>query len=275
MIRKREGPARAVREAVVPTLSRLFLPLLFISVGALQPDKGLAQEAPDDGFREARERLVREHIVDPPFGSQYAVRNQDVLRAMRKVPRHRFVPEELVRLAYEDQPLPIGHGQTSSQPFIVASMTELLEVGAGDRVLEIGTGSGYQAALLSLLAQRVVTVERVPPLADEARERLAELGYSNVEVHVSEDSLGWVEGAPYDAIAVTAGAPEVPMELIKQLADGGRLVIPVGSRDLQELVRITKTPQGARRNNLGGCRFVPLLGESAWPDQPGAGGEPA
>ncbi|MFQ5473644.1 MAG: protein-L-isoaspartate O-methyltransferase, partial [Dehalococcoidia bacterium] len=144
-----------------------------------------------------------------------------------------------------------------------------------DTVLEIGTGSGYQAALLSLLARRVITVERVPLLADEARKRLAALGYANVEVHVSEDSLGWVAGAPYDAIAVTAGAPEVPMELIKQLADGGRLVIPVGSRDLQELVRITKTPEGARRNNLGGCRFVPLLGESAWPDQNGDGGEPA
>ncbi len=201
--------------------------------------------------------------------------DERVLDAFRRVPRERFVPDDLRAVAYENRPLPIGHGQTISQPSMVAIMTQALQLQATDKVLEIGTGSGYQAALLSLLARRVVTVERVPPLADEARERLAELGCANVEVHVSEDSPGWVEGAPYDAIAVTAGAPEVPMELIKQLADGGRLVIPVGSRNLQELVRITKTPQGARRNNLGGCRFVPLLGESAWPDQPGEGGEPA
>ena len=197
------------------------------------------------------------------------------LDAFRRVPRERFVPGELRAVAYDNRPLPIGRGQTISQPSMVAIMTQALQLQPTDTVLEIGTGSGYQAALLSLLAVRVVTVERVPPLADEARERLAELGYPNVDVHVSEDSLGWVEGAPYDAIAVTAGAPEVPMELITQLADGGRLVIPVGSRDLQELVRITKTPQGAKRNNLGGCRFVPLLGESAWPDPPRTGGKPA
>ncbi|MCH8814309.1 MAG: protein-L-isoaspartate(D-aspartate) O-methyltransferase [Chloroflexi bacterium] len=203
------------------------------------------------------------------------VMDERVLDALRRVPRERFVPDDLRSMAYDNLPLPIGYGQTISQPSMVAIMTQALQLGASDTVLEIGTGSGYQAALLSLLAQRVVTTERVPPLADEAKARLAEPRYSNVEVHVSEDSIGWVEGAPYDAIAVTAGAPEVPMELIEQLADGGRLVIPVGSRALQELVRITKTPEGAIRNNLGGCRFVPLLGESAWPDQPSKGGEPA
>lgn len=186
---------------------------------------------------------------------------------MRHVPRERFVPKDVRWTAYDNRPLPIGYGQTISQPLMVAMMTQALQLEGNEKVLEIGTGSGYQAALLAELALKVVTVERIAPLAHRAADRLAELGYENVEVHVSADTLGWPDGAPYDAIAVTAAAPDVPLELLQQLAESGRLVIPVGSRNLQELVRITKTPEGAVRNNLGGCRFVPLLGKSAWPDK--------
>jgi protein-L-isoaspartate(D-aspartate) O-methyltransferase len=135
----------------------------------------------------------------------------------------------------------------------------------GERVLEVGTGSGYQAAVLSLLAGQVISVERVPALADSARERLRRFGYENVEVHHVDDALGWRDSAPYDAILVTAASPEVPRELLEQLGDGGRIVIPVGSRDMQELVRIVKAKEGAKRHNLGPCRFVPLLGRSGWP----------
>jgi len=194
------------------------------------------------------------------------VKDRQVLEAMAKVPRERFVPEELQPYAYENRPLPIGYGQTISQPLIVALMTEALRLTGGERVLEVGTGSGYQAAILSHLAAEVVTVERIAPLAERAARVLAELGYANVRVHVAGPVLGWPDGAPYQAIIVTAGAPEVPRELLEQLAMGGRLVIPVGGRDLQELVRIVKTPSGALRHNLGPCRFVPLLGESAWPN---------
>ncbi len=184
---------------------------------------------------------------------------------MRRVPREAFVPEDLRYAAYENRPQPIGHDQTISQPLMVAIMTQALLLTGDERVLEVGTGSGYQAAILSLLANDVVTVERVAPLAREAEERLERLGYANVEVQAVTEELGWLAGAPYDAILVTAAAPEVPLALLNELAMGGRLVIPVGSRDLQELVRITKTPQGAQRHNLGPCRFVPLLGAAAWP----------
>src|SRR5207244_567232 len=165
-----------------------------------------------------------------------------------------------------NHPLPIGYGQTISQPLIVALMTEALLLKGDEKVLEVGTGSGYQTALLSLLAERVVSVERISPLARLATERLVLFGCRNVEVHAVGATLGWPEGAPFDAIIVTAAAPEVPRELLEQLALAGRLVIPVGSRSVQELVRIVKTPDGALRHNLGPCRFVPLLGESAWPN---------
>lgn len=194
------------------------------------------------------------------------VRDTRVLDTMSRVPRERFVPEAARYAAYENHPLPIGYGQTISQPLMVALMTEALLLSGDERVLEVGTGSGYQTALLSLLAERVVSVERIGPLAREAAERLSELGYRNVEVHAVDATLGWPESAPYDAIIVTAAAPEVPLELLQQLAIDGRLVIPVGSRDVQELVRIVKTPDGALRHNLGPCRFVPLLGRSAWPE---------
>ena len=187
-----------------------------------------------------------------------------VLDAIAKAPRERFVPPELRIHAYENRPLPIGHGQTISQPLIVALMTQGLSLHGDERVLEVGTGSGYQAALLSQMAAEVVSVERVPELAERAARVLAELGYANVSVHVAGETLGWPEGAPYDAIIVTAAAPRVPQELMDQLRRGGRMVIPVGSRDLQELVRAVKSPEGPVLTNLGPCRFVPLLGPGAW-----------
>ena len=190
------------------------------------------------------------------------VSDRRVLDAISRVPRERFVPRGLRQHAYENRPLPIGHGQTISQPLIVALMTQALELHGHERVLEVGTGSGYQAALLSHLAAEVVSVERVPELAHSAEGALA--GCSNVEVHVAGDTLGWPQDAPYDAIIVTAAAPRVPHELQDQLAMPGRMVIPVGSRDLQELVRSVKGPEGSALANLGPCRFVPLLGAGAW-----------
>src|SRR3990172_3493624 len=196
------------------------------------------------------------------------LKDRRVLEAFRRVPREEFVPEDLRRFAYDNRPLPIGYGQTISQPLIVGLMTEALLLQGSESVLEVGTGSGYQSAILSQLAAHVVTVERVAALAEAAAERLARLGYSNVEVRLAGDILGWPDGAPYDGIVVTAAAPEVSWALLEQLATGGRLVLPVGSRDVQELGRIVKTPEGALRHNLGHCRFVPLLGRDAWPDPP-------
>ena len=195
------------------------------------------------------------------------VRDPRVIEAIARVPREAFVPEPFHHSAYENMPLPIGYGQTISQPLIVALMTQALLLKGTEKVLEVGTGSGYQTAILAELADHVVSVERIPPLAERARQVLQDLGYTNVEVHAGGDGLGRPAGAPYDAIIVTAAAPEVPRELLDQLAPGGRLVIPVGGRDLQELVRIVKTPEGALRHNLGPCRFVPLLGKGAWPAQ--------
>ncbi|TMB95605.1 MAG: protein-L-isoaspartate(D-aspartate) O-methyltransferase [Chloroflexi bacterium] len=193
------------------------------------------------------------------------VNDPRILEALGSVLREEFVPEDLRAFAYENRPLPIGYGQTISQPLIVGLMTQALMLHGNEKVLELGTGSGYQAAVLSRLAARVISVERIAPLSEQAAGRLARLGYTNVDVHVARDVLGWPEDAPYDGIIVTAASPEVPMDLLQQLAINGRLVIPVGNRDLQELVRIVKTPEGARRHNLGPCRFVPLLGRSGWP----------
>lgn len=190
-----------------------------------------------------------------------------VLAAIAGVRREAFVPEPFQHSAYENIPLPIGYGQTISQPLIVALMTHALLLTGNEKVLEIGTGSGYQTAILAQLASHVVSVERIGPLAERAWEVLRQLEYTNVEVHAGGEGLGWPAAAPYDAIIVTAAAPEIPRELLDQLGPGGRLVIPVGGRDLQELVRIVKTPDGARRHNLGPCRFVPLLGKGAWPAQ--------
>lgn len=190
-----------------------------------------------------------------------------VLRAMEGVPRELFVPEEAAHLAYEDVALPIGLGQSISQPYIVALTLSAARVRPNDRVLEVGAGSGYQAAVLSRLTACVVSVERVEPLARAAERRLRSLRYANVEVRLAGDVLGWPDGAPYDVIVVAAGAPKIPNELIAQLAEGGRLVAPVGSIQSQELLRVIKSPGGLAVTSLGACRFVPLVGPGAWPEQ--------
>jgi len=190
-----------------------------------------------------------------------------VLEAMRAVPREDFLPADLAGYAYEDGPLPIGHGQTISQPYIVAVMTAAARVRPGDRVLEIGTGSGYGAAVLSEIAGEVYTVERIEGLADSARDRLAALGYANVHVRCGDGTLGWVEHAPYDAIIVTAGGPTVPRALLDQLKPGGRLVMPLGSEPrAQRLIRRTRTgPETYTQDDLEWVAFVPLIGEQGWP----------
>ncbi|HIB13581.1 MAG TPA: protein-L-isoaspartate(D-aspartate) O-methyltransferase [Dehalococcoidia bacterium] len=193
--------------------------------------------------------------------------SETVIRAMEQVPRDLFVPQDSRHMAYLDLPLSIGEEQTISQPYIVAMMTEALELSGGDRVLEIGTGSGYQTAILSALTPRgrVVSMERVPALMQQARQRLQELGYRNVEVQQAGSSLGCPSKGPYDAIIVTAAAPRLPESLLSQLAIGGRLVIPVGTLSQQELVQARRTDEGLSLRVLGPCRFVPLLGAEAFP----------
>ncbi len=190
-----------------------------------------------------------------------AVRDPRVLAAMRKVPRHRFVPPAMAARAYGDHPLPIGHGQTISQPYIVAIMTELAQPKREHRALEIGTGSGYQAAVLSELVARVYTIELLAPLASAARERLKQMGYSNVTARVGDGYKGWPEHAPYHVILVTAGAPFVPPALVEQLAPGGRMVIPVGNRWGDQVLKVvTKDASGkVRAQDVMGVRFVPLV----------------
>jgi protein-L-isoaspartate(D-aspartate) O-methyltransferase len=195
------------------------------------------------------------------------VTDQRVLDALSNVPREAFVPPELRRFAYQDRPLPIGYDQTISQPTMVALMTQALNLRGDEKVLEVGTGSGYQAALLSRLARQVIGVERVGELARAASERLHALGFDNVSVHAAGEVLGWPDEAPYDGIIVSAGAPHTPQSLIDQLGEGGRLVVPVGGRNVQQLVRATKCPYGVTLERLGECRFVPLIGgRDGWPD---------
>ena len=210
-------------------------------------------------FEAERARLI-EHL-------SREIKDRRVLDVMARIPRERFMPEENRHLAYEDIPLPIGLEQTISQPFIIALMTEALELTGTEKVLEIGTGSGYQAAILAELARYVVTVERLPKLAKMASKVLDSLGYHNIVIHHSGETLGWPEEAPYEAILVTAAAPRVPPELISQLAIGGRMVMPVGSRYLQELVKITRQKRKNKVENLCGCRFVSLIGKGAWEDE--------
>jgi len=197
----------------------------------------------------------------------HEIRDKKVLDAMSRVPRELFVPPSSQHAAYENIPLPIEMGQTISQPFIVALMTEAMEITGKDKVLEVGTGSGYQTAILCELANRVVTVERHQRLLDRAKDVLTMLGYTNVEFHPTKKTLGWPKGAPYDAIIVTAGAPKVPQVLLDQLAVDGRLVIPVGSRFEQDLMQVIKRKEGLVSTNLGACRFVPLIGEGAWEEE--------
>lgn len=194
----------------------------------------------------------------------HAIADKRVIEAMMGVPREAFLSPQQQHLAYEDCPLSIGFGQTISQPFIVALMLQALELRGDEKVLELGTGSGYEAAILAKMAERVITVECVPELAQSAKLVLDTLGYSNVEVHTAARTLGWPEEAPYDAIIVSAGAPTVPAALVDQLKWHGRLVIPVGSRWQQNLLRVTKLRNVNKTEDLGGCYFVPLIGEGAW-----------
>ncbi len=197
--------------------------------------------------------LQREGIADPR-----------VLGAIEKVPRALFVPPEYREHAYRNIPLPIGEDQTVSQPYVVALMTEALELRGDETVLEVGTGSGYQSAILAELAKRVLSIERIETLAEEARRRLQALGYSNIEVRVGDGCLGWPERAPFEAILVTASCPRVPQTLIDQLADGGRLVVPVGSLFTQSLYVYRREGNKTPTTNLGPVRFVPLIGDKAW-----------
>jgi protein-L-isoaspartate(D-aspartate) O-methyltransferase len=194
------------------------------------------------------------------------IADERVLSAIGRVPRELFVPEGLRSHAYDDGALPIGHGQTISQPFVVATICALLGLDGHERVLDVGTGSGYQAAVLAELAAEVVTIERVPQLAAEARERLLEAGLPNVEIRVGDGSLGVPERAPFDAIAVAAAAPSVPRALYEQLLDGGRLVLPRGSRRGQDLVLVVRTPDGPAERASISCRFVPLVGDEGFGD---------
>ena len=207
--------------------------------------------------REA-ERMIQEQLVTRH------IRGERLLQAFREIPRHLFVPQSMQDMAYADGPLPIGQRQTISQPYIVALMTQLLELTGEERVLEVGTGSGYQAAILAKLARKVFSVERIPELAERAAQVLMDLELSNVEVVVCDGSMGLPAHAPYDAIIVTAAAPRVPEPLKDQLAPGGRLVLPVGGRDGQMLERWRQTPKRFERENIAPVAFVPLVGDHGW-----------
>jgi protein-L-isoaspartate(D-aspartate) O-methyltransferase len=210
------------------------------------------------GYRQARTSMVDTQL------RARGIRDERILEVFREIPRHEFVDAGLVAEAYSDRPLPIGHGQTISQPYMVAIMTESLAPRRGDRVLEIGTGSGYQAAILSRLARSVFTVERISELAESAKRVFQQLGYTNILQRVGDGSPGWKAYAPYDEIVVTAAAPEVPSSLLEQLAEGGRLVVPTGSRTSQVLEVVTRTGDSFHRANTVACTFVPLLGEEGW-----------
>ena len=204
--------------------------------------------------------MVREHLMDR------GIKDPRVLQAMTKIPRHRFVESALADRAYDDEPLPIGERQTISQPYMVAFMSEALELTGRERVLEIGTGSGYQTAVLAELCLNVFSVEKFGPLAEKARVLLDELNYYNVALHVGDGTLGWSEHAPFDAIIVTAGSPELPRPLIAQLSIRGRIVLPIGNERSQMLKRFQRTVSGLQEEGLGDCRFVKLLGRYGWPD---------
>jgi protein-L-isoaspartate(D-aspartate) O-methyltransferase len=208
---------------------------------------------------EARARMVEHQL------HRRGISDERVLHAMGRVPRELFVPENVRHLAYADGALPIGSGQTISQPFIVATICSLLGLAGNERVLDVGAGSGYQAAVLAELADEVVTIERVAELAEQARTALREAGYDNVEVRVGDGSLGVPERAPFEGIAVAAAAPTVPSALYDQLAEGGRLVVPRGGRGGQDLVLVERTPDGPVERRSVSCRFVPLLGEEGFP----------
>jgi len=214
------------------------------------------------GF-EARLARERERMVDEQL-TRRGITDPRVLEAMRRIPRHRFVEEGLAHGAYEDHPLPIGEGQTISQPYIVALMTSLLELTGQEKVLEVGTGSGYQTALLGALARRVCSIERLPRLAERARSMLESLGVNNVWIRVGNGALGWPDEAPFERILVAAGGPAVPPPLVEQLAEGGRMVLPVGSAEDQVLTLVERVGGEIRSRQLGECKFVKLVGKYAW-----------
>jgi len=199
---------------------------------------------------------------------RHGIRNEAVLKLMEEIPRHLFVPEALAAKAYGDHALPIGHMQTISQPYMVARMTELLEIGPSSTVLEIGAGSGYQTAVLAKLAGRVFAIERIADLSRGAQATVRQLGLHNATIKSFDGTIGWSEHAPYDGILVAAGGPDIPEPLISQLGIGGRLVIPIGDQENQILVRITKTEAGLVRENLEPCSFVKLIGRYGWSEQP-------
>ncbi len=212
-----------------------------------------------DGFEIPRSRMTEQ------LRTTYKIADDRVLGAMNTVPRHLFVPSALQSQAYKDNALPLSVGQTISQPFIVARMTELLELTGRERVLEIGSGSGYQTAILALLARKVYAVERIDSIASDAKERLRNLGFRNISYRVGDGTLGWEIYSPFDAILVAAGGPEIPKPLVDQLAVGGRMVIPIGAEQKsQVLVRVTKNEKGYSTENCGPCAFVPLIGEHGW-----------
>ncbi|MCD4763565.1 MAG: protein-L-isoaspartate(D-aspartate) O-methyltransferase [Desulfobacterales bacterium] len=212
-------------------------------------------------YERKREEMVEKQIAARGITDPY------VLGAMRKVPRHLFVSEALMDQAYGDFPLPIGEQQTISQPYIVAEMTQALQLGKDDRVLEIGTGSGYQAAILAEIVFRVYTIERIHPLFVKTRRLFDKLRYHNIVTKYSDGTSGWIDESPFDAIIVTAGAPEIPEVLVNQLSVGGRMVLPVGDQYSQDLIRLYKDEEGILKTNMGGCRFVKLVGEHGWRDQ--------
>jgi protein-L-isoaspartate(D-aspartate) O-methyltransferase len=210
-------------------------------------------------FAEAREAMVREQL------QARGIQDPRVLAAFAAVPRERFAPPDLAARAYDDNALPIGSGQTISQPYMVATMTEVLALRGDERVLEIGTGSGYQAAILSRLAAWVYTVERHRDLSEIAQSVCHELGYANISFRLVNGVQGWPSEAPFDAIMVTAGAPSVPRDLLAQLDEGGRMAIPVGPEEMQTLLLVCKGPEGIQETTITPCRFVPYIGEGGWP----------
>jgi protein-L-isoaspartate(D-aspartate) O-methyltransferase len=217
------------------------------------------------GWQEARAARERERMVDEQLARR-GITDTRVLAAMRKVPRHRFVEEALRDRAYGDHPLPIGDGQTISQPYMVAAMTQLLRLTGSEKVLEIGTGSGYQTAILAELTRRVCSVERLPALAIRARRILEELGYTNAVVKTADGTYGWQDEAPFDRVLVTAGAPAVPTPLFQQLAEGGRMVVPIGDSQSQTLHVVDKVDGQMRTSTDCGCVFVKLVGRYGWED---------
>ncbi len=211
------------------------------------------------------EMTLPRHRMVEKLREHYNISNERVLKVMGDLPRHAFVPEAIKSQAYKDNALPIAGGQTISQPFIVAHMTELLELNGTEKVLEIGAGSGYQTAILASLARKVFAIERLAPLANEANGRLAALGFRNFTLKSGDGTNGWDAYMPYDAILVAAGGPDIPEPLVKQLKIGGKLVIPVGEdRKSQMLIRVTRTESGSTKENFGPCAFVPLIGEFGW-----------